>query len=471
MNSADGTTNAYPAFGKQISNWYAQAASDGKKSLPNAIAIGFELKSLDLAKASAAFMAVVMKHESLRTTFRVEAGEIKQVVNACSETDFALTYSSCKSIEALVRKKKLLIKQIIRTFRDLGRGPLCRGVVMEVEGVGYYFMFVIHHIVSDNWSLNSLSDEFSAAYDAIEQGQAGLPEQHTLQLKDYVAAYYASNDEAAIATYWSDKLKDADECIDLRRVYDWYRAESGLAACKNVPVLKVNHPGAYLKRALTCTSGLVYSNFLDNSDQDRLANTAQQLGTTLEVLILACLGIVLRVVYGTNRVLMVSRLHSRFSGECAQVQGNLTSAIYSYVDQKDIHTCGAFVKAIHEEFFLSLDQLVYNPLITRNLPLSTGSHLCVNVLRESGYRQTDAGLPGLTSEKIYFPLNATVVFCSNCIVFKWGYNPLLFRGSVVKAIATRSVAIIRQILDDPQTRIEALGRHAGQDAFKAQYAQ
>jgi amino acid adenylation domain-containing protein len=117
---------------------------------------------LDIGALRAAVQTVVARHEALRTTFIERDGEVEQRIAAqCTiplEVESGEGWSEARIGEHF--------KGILSRRFDLGSGPLLRLHLLRTAAQEHRLLVVMHHIVSDGWSLGVLFRELSVAYAA-----------------------------------------------------------------------------------------------------------------------------------------------------------------------------------------------------------------------------------------------------------------------------------------------------------------
>src|SRR5882672_2427026 len=100
----------------------------------------------DVEAFTAALVALVARHESLRTVFRAEGGGYRQVVAAEARAAVRVERGgSADGVEAAMRADAL------RPF-NIEDGPLLRATVWSLAS-GHRILLVVHHLVCDGWSL------------------------------------------------------------------------------------------------------------------------------------------------------------------------------------------------------------------------------------------------------------------------------------------------------------------------------
>lgn len=172
-----------------------------------------------------AFGDIVERHEVLRTTFHVVEGTPMQHVqqNEGAQVEFidltdrtvgngSVTAASGVTPEALEATAAEHIRRITTTPFNLERGPLARAAVLRVGPDRHVLLVVIHHIVSDGWSVGILIGELVALYESYLQGiPLSLPPL-PIQYRDYAAhqaQQLGSGKPDDSRSYWLEKLAGA----------------------------------------------------------------------------------------------------------------------------------------------------------------------------------------------------------------------------------------------------------------------
>ncbi|WP_276485401.1 MupA/Atu3671 family FMN-dependent luciferase-like monooxygenase [Paraflavitalea pollutisoli] len=141
---------------------------------------------MDVSALEDAFGALVARHEILRTSFREDRyGEIRQFVHPAEEVDFQLLYNDWQASDDAAALLQEAIRSDIRYSFQLSAAPLLRACIYQVAPEKYVFTCVMHHIVSDGWSLEVLFSELLALYHALLHGTAIALQPLRIQYKDY----------------------------------------------------------------------------------------------------------------------------------------------------------------------------------------------------------------------------------------------------------------------------------------------
>ncbi|MBK5560191.1 amino acid adenylation domain-containing protein [Pseudomonas sp. TH05] len=160
------------------------------------------------------FDALLERHESLRTTFTQEHGQLLQVILPPAPVDLHWTLLHGITPVELERVVRTETGQLF----DLHQGPLMRVKVIESAAQEWVLVLTLHHITSDGWSMSLLVHEFVELYSAFN---AGLPVQLAplcVQYADYAHWQRAWLDQGELQrqqAYWVDQLGHEHETLQL----------------------------------------------------------------------------------------------------------------------------------------------------------------------------------------------------------------------------------------------------------------
>ncbi len=156
-----------------------------------------------------AFAALVERHEILRTTFPVVDGEPRQRVHPPDKWHFTMDVLDLSDSPDREAQADALAGWVAFDPFDLGRGPLVRAMLVQLAAERSLFLFTVHHIISDGWSMNLLGREVFTLYDAYRRGADNPLLPLSIQYKDYSAwqhAQLSGNHLAALQAYWREAL-------------------------------------------------------------------------------------------------------------------------------------------------------------------------------------------------------------------------------------------------------------------------
>ncbi|WP_244613353.1 condensation domain-containing protein, partial [Modicisalibacter radicis] len=165
------------------------------------------------------FDALVARHESLRTLFRDDGdGEVLQVVQAQGEVvlqEIDLTRMTEAEREAALDER---VTRLCHAPFDLERGPLLRIGLLRLAEDEHLLVVVMHHIVSDGWSMQLIIDEFAAEYRARVTGESQPLPALPIQYADYAVwqrQWMEAGEKARQLAYWRAELGEEHPVLQL----------------------------------------------------------------------------------------------------------------------------------------------------------------------------------------------------------------------------------------------------------------
>ena len=161
---------------------------------------------------------IVRRHDALRTTFSTVDGQPVPITRPkLNVALLTIDLASYPEHEREARAHALLSAEAARPF-DLTKGPLIRTTLARLDEQDHLFLVVMHHIVSDGWSLGLFFQELSAIYDAFARGQQSPLSALPIQYADYAAwqrEWLQGDLLQKQLSYWKEKLAGELPVLDL----------------------------------------------------------------------------------------------------------------------------------------------------------------------------------------------------------------------------------------------------------------
>ena len=166
---------------------------------------------LQLALLKQALDKIIDRHEVLRTVFKTEDDEPKQVILNEIAVPFLVVDLQCHSLaDQEIKLEECIRCEISKPF-NLSEGSLLRAVVVQLGEQEHVLFLALHHIVADGWSIPILVRELSAFYVASQNGMSADLPTLPVQYADYAVWQHRWNESAARVrqlAYWERQLTD-----------------------------------------------------------------------------------------------------------------------------------------------------------------------------------------------------------------------------------------------------------------------
>ena len=174
--------------------------------------------TLNIPVLEAACHYLVQRHEALRTTIHDVDGVPYQLIGAGNR--FCLEIIDLRPIPAADQEAAL--QQQLQTHGrqpfNLATDSLLRVVLFQLGDTDFGLLLVIHHIVSDGWSLGLLAKELSGTYQALLDGSNPNLPPVPLQFADYAVwleTQLQQEKQARDRQYWQKKLSGELPVLEL----------------------------------------------------------------------------------------------------------------------------------------------------------------------------------------------------------------------------------------------------------------
>ncbi|MBD0255056.1 MAG: SDR family NAD(P)-dependent oxidoreductase [Cytophagales bacterium] len=170
---------------------------------------------LDVAALEKAFGTLISRHEILRTTFPSVEGKPKQRIHPARAADYRIERID---FSGNVQEIDGIISREANTPFDLENGPLLRTRLLTLNDQSHLFLFSMHHIIADAWSMQVIKQEVLNLYNAYCQGQEIQLPALTTQYKDYASWQNQQLEENALSAhreYWLNAFRGALPVLEL----------------------------------------------------------------------------------------------------------------------------------------------------------------------------------------------------------------------------------------------------------------
>ncbi|MGG4147602.1 condensation domain-containing protein, partial [Paenibacillus algorifonticola] len=419
----------YPATSYQAYT-YKVAMNNTAYNIPQMLLIKGEL---DVERLSNCFRQMIARHEVLRTSFEKVKGELMMRIH--DGVPFALNVEPARE-EELPR----LANAHIRPF-DLGQAPLLHVKLLQVEEQKHLLMFDMHHILSDGTSFTVFFNELMTLY----AGKAELPEIR-IHYKDYVAWKF-------------DQIQDGH----LKREEDyWINKLSG-----ELPVLHV--PTDYPRPETHQMVGTQYKFEIGEQLTQRLRQYSLQQNTTLYMTLLAAYNAFLMKYSGGQEDIIVGTwAAARTSQELERMIGLFINSIPLRNYPKPDKTYCQLLKEVKVTLLEAYDHQNY-PFELLVDKLNAPQDPSRSAIYDTAFSFLNIELPDIQAEGLSitgYPFDWKVAEYDfylaaaegeHTLSMELAYSTLLFKEDTIVTMAGDFVAVLQQVMDDPELELGQLG--------------
>ena len=164
---------------------------------------------LDVAALEKAIAAIIDRHEILRTTYQLQGDAPAQIISP--DHNFKLSTINLQHLSE--NEQQAEIKTLINDYGnkpfDLNKDLLIRCQLLKLNLEEYIFLFCVHHIVFDGWSMGIFDRELSVLYQDFRQGRSPSLPPLLIQYLDFSIwqkQWLKEHVLEAQTTYWKQQL-------------------------------------------------------------------------------------------------------------------------------------------------------------------------------------------------------------------------------------------------------------------------
>jgi hypothetical protein len=177
--------------------------------------------ALNIAALEKSLSEVINRHESLRTTFRVDSvdsGPLVQIIAPPAALKLPVVdLSGLTEAHRDAEATKLAVQDAQRPF-NLSTEPLIRTTMLRLSEEEHVALIAMHHIISDAWSMSLLIQEIAAHYGPFAKGVPAMLPEAPIQFADY-AIWQREQLQGEVLeshlAYWMDQLRDLPPTTEL----------------------------------------------------------------------------------------------------------------------------------------------------------------------------------------------------------------------------------------------------------------
>lgn len=196
--------------------WLLDQLNPGSGSYNISRALRFK-GPLDVQALEASLNAILARHSSLRTNFRVVEGEPQQVISP--ERLIKLVSLDLSSLPADNREsdaRKLASDAVLHGF-DLEQSDLFRAMLFRLAEQDHVLLLIVHHIVADGWSLGILLRELGILYESFSQSRPSPLDNLPIQYVDFARrqrGQLQGDYLKELLDYWKQQLSAAPQILE-----------------------------------------------------------------------------------------------------------------------------------------------------------------------------------------------------------------------------------------------------------------
>jgi hypothetical protein len=327
---------------------------------------------------------------------------------------------------------------------DLAQGPLVRAALFRLSADEHVFLIVMHHIVSDGWSMSILINELATLYEAFSKGQPSPLSPLPIQYADFAQ--------------WQREWLQGDALAS--QLAYWKKQLGG-----DLPVLKLatDRP----RTEVQTFRGATQHRVLDESLSGALKKLGRREGATLFMTLLTAFKILLHRYTGQEEIIVGTNVASRNWLDTEGLIGFFVNELVLRTPLSGSPTFKELLGRVREVTLgayahqdVPFDKLVYALMPERNLSRAPLFQVLVDLQSNP---MPPLKLTGLTISPVdinfgaaYFDLTLLMVDADERLTTALHYKTDLFEPATITRMLENFEHLLRLVVAEPDVRLKEL---------------
>src|SRR6267142_1311425 len=173
---------------------------------------------VDCQALERALNAVIERHESLRTVFRLAGNEPVQIIKPHHDLPLPLIDLSALAESERAQETERVAVEHAKIAFSLAEGPLVSARLVRLSSADHLLFISLHHIITDAWSTSLLLGELVALYEAFKANQPSPLKELPIQYADFAIwqrEFLQGETLEQQLSYWKQQLAGAPAMLEL----------------------------------------------------------------------------------------------------------------------------------------------------------------------------------------------------------------------------------------------------------------
>jgi amino acid adenylation domain-containing protein len=424
--------------------WFLDQLQPGSNAynIPAAMRLQGELNANALEQSLG---EVIRRHEALRTTFAVVAGEPVQVISEAGP--YGLPIEDLRHLPEAERESKwrVLAGEEARQAFDLQSGPLLRARLLRLGESDHVLLYTMHHIISDGWSMGVLIRELTTLYEAYARGEESPLTELSIQYADYAQwqrEWLQGEVLASQLEYWKQQLAGAPPQLEL--------------------------PTDFARPAVQTFRGAVHRVSLSSTLTAALKQLSKREDVTLFMTLLAAFQTLLHRYTAQTDIVLGTPIANRTRGETEPLIGCFVNTLVLRTDLSADPTFVELLKRVrdvalggyahqHVPFEMLVEALQPERDVSRS-PLFQVMLVLQNAPKQPLEPNAELRLSGVEVDHrtAKFDLTLSLAEGTEGLEGVWEYNTDLFEAATIERMKGHFEVLLEGIITAPERRLSEL---------------
>jgi len=387
---------------------------------------------------------IIKKHEILRASFKEIGGKPYQDIS--NSYKFTINYYdySNDSIETSVDQiRNEIDKNTLIPFK-LTELPLLRCSLYKIADEDYILFVLMHHIISDGWSISVILNEFINIYLSLLNGKIPQVKELDIQFSDYA--------------HWEKEIFESDRFSEM--ISYWKAQLDGISPLLELPYDKI-------KPAVQSNNGKQQKFKIEKELVQGLNELSRKSNATLFMTLLSVFQVLLSKYSNMNDIVVGTPIAGRINQQIEKLVGFFINNLAIRTDINDHSTFSDILENVRETTLKAYEHqlLPFDKLVDEIKPARDMSHQPIfqvmfvfqNLPEIKGnLTEVEVSPLNLASNLTNYDLTLTMVENDEYVEGIFDYNSDLFYNSTIQRIVEHFLLIISSVCSSPDDEIREI---------------
>jgi len=407
-----------------------------------------KINDLNLKAFEKSFEILIRRHESLRSFFQINNEEIKLCIIPYDKDIFNVHYYEVNEVNFISFISNRL-EECEHSLLKIDSPPLLKCLIFNVYHRESFIWILMHHIISDEWSLRLILHEIEKYYDSFKNDRSIEIVPLKMQISEYSLHQknWMAKNKDKIHDYWFSKLEPI-----LNQNKSFYQTQS-ITYKSQEDLLNV----------LDNTKAFLCNSYIESNLYDSLVAVTSEYKISMCTLIITSLQMLFFILFEKDKILMPMPIINRQFPGTKELIGCFMGGIYMFHPLKQELSYKNFTKEVFNDFLNSCRYpiLDHKEMSLDEVILRLQSDVYLNFIKKTEEKlnisksyianeHTDGHDP------IFYALACITIEYENGILLNWKYNPDIFSPNLINSIIAIHGEILYNISRNYETDIRTI---------------
>jgi hypothetical protein len=428
----------------------------------------FILRNPNIGAFERSIEMLTKRHESLRTYFQINSVEIKQCVIPYRKDIFALSYHDIGKEENSRSIINNILDKCEKDLRKINIPPLFKFLIFNVDNNESYICLLIHHIISDEWSVNIILRELREYYYSFTESKSVIIKPLKMQLSDYAFYQKKMMQEKGnkAHNYWQSKL-DSILKYNLCKEVNYSKIQFSFGKIDELSG-KSNYK-VELLNTLNNIKPFFCNSYIDLDLYNRLEIVASICKISMCTIIITSLQLLFYLLFDRKKPLIPMLILNRRIPGTEEIIGCLLGGIYLYQPIRQKLSFKKFAKITYMDFIKSSRYLIFdhNDMGLTEDILRLRSDVYLNFVskkiigKNNIHKRMVTGKHFVLRDPEFYALSSTIIEYKDCMLITWKYNPCFYSSAIIDCMVDNHLKILHSIAQNSEIIIKDMMENIG----------